>query len=1019
MISDQLSSLTASAAVLPQAGGSGVLTDPLTASAIPLVTRSSNSNIVFIDPSLTNYSSLVNGVNAGTDVYVLNPAQDAIAQITNTLLGRSGIASVHILSHGSSSSVTLGNTVLNATTLSGYASQIRSWGNALTTNADILFYGCDIAKDPALYSRPVPDAPLPFLQQLASLTGADIAASNDRTGSAALGGDWVLEYQSGPIEAGLAFQASTLASYEGILPTLAIGANAGGAVGANPILVAPNLTITPLQGEGPLNQGTTRNEAAARVIITDNFNSATDSLGIQGQTGNNGTVTVNGNALTWTYNPATGILRLSGSTSVADYQAALRRVTFNTTATSGPSRTVRFILGDLLSFQVNGRDHFYEFVPYDTNTPDRTWTAANTAAQQLYFNSLRGYLATITSQAEQDNIAQRVTGNGWIGANDTAVEGEWRWVSGPEAGTLFWQGNGTNATGAVSSLYNNWSRGPSAGQDEPNNGVLRDGSIVVDGGVAGGPGEDYGHIIGNAGAGILYGWNDLPNAGASGDFQPLGYIVEYGGLSTDGTLQIAGNATITIGAQAPVVTLNRSSFNYLENGRPVRLDQFVQVTDADSANLNSGFLRVAVTGGSTVDDQLVFRNTTALSYNGTTNALTYQGQTIGQGTGFGTTTFQINFNSNLVTPEIAQLVLRQIQYANPANPSNPGTRTLSITVNDGDGQTSTPVTQQVVVGSRASGVPGDLNGDGNPDIIWRNPATGQNLTWLLNSVSFSSEVALPTLTGNWKIAATLDADGDGDLDIIWREQSTGNNRLWVMNGVSLSTELALPRLGGQWRIAGNADLDNDGVSEVVLRNTQNGQVLMWDLNVTRGSASVQSLVLGSRGLNFTLAGIGDFNKDGQSDILWYNSQGSLQVWQLRATATGRFQITNLVASITVPANLQIQAVGDTDGDGDADIVLRDSRGIVYLWRARGANNVKLNISTEVLRSVASVWTVVGASDFDNDGDMDILWRNVSGSNSIWQLGPQGIQSRLGLRLIPSNWRAEAPDTNVVPGDFVS
>lgn len=1014
MISDQLSSLSASAAVLPQVGGSSALTDPLTASAIPLVTRSSNSNIVFIDPSVTNYSSLVNGVNAGTDVYVLNPAQDAIAQITNTLLGRSGIASVHILSHGSSSSVTLGNTVLNATTLSGYASQIRSWGNALTTNADILFYGCDIANDPALYSRPVPDAPMPFLQQLASLTGADIAASNDLTGSAALGGDWVLEYQSGPIEAGLAFQAATLATYDGILPTLAIGANAGGAVGSTPIVVAPNLTITPLAGEGPLNQGTTRNEAAARVIITDNFNAATDSLAIQGQTGASGTVAVNGTTLNWTYNSATGILRLSGSTSVADYQAALRQVTFSTTATTGPSRTVRFILGDLLSFQVNGQNRFYEFVPYDANTTDRTWTTANTNSGQRYFNALQGYLATITSQAEQDNIAQRVTGNGWIGASDAAVEGEWRWVAGPEAGTLFWQGNGTNAAGPVNSLYNNWSRGASAGQDEPNNGVLRNGDVVV-----GGNGEDYGHIIGNAGAGILYGWNDLPDPGASGDFQPLGYIVEYGGLSTDSPIQITGNAIITLGAQAPVVTLARSTFNYLENGRPVRLDQFAQLTDSDSANLNSGFLRVAVTGGNTVDDRLVFQNTTTLSYNNTTNVLTYQGQTIGQGTGFGTTAFQINFNSNTVTPAIAQLVLRQIQYANPSNPSNPGTRTLSITVNDGDGNTSTPVSQQVIVGSQSSGVPGDLNGDGNPDIIWRNPATGQNLTWLLNGVTFSSEVALPTRTGNWKIAATLDADGDGDMDIIWREQSTGDNRLWVMDGVSLSTELALPRLGGQWRIAGNADLDNDGVAEVVLRNTQNGQVLMWDLSVTRGAASVRSLVLGSRGLNFTIAGIGDFNKDGQSDILWYNSQGSLQVWQLGATPTGRFQITNLVASITVPSNLQIQAVGDTDGDGDADIVLRDSQGIVYLWKARGANNVKLNISTQLLRSVASVWTVVGASDFDNDGDMDILWRNVSGTNSIWQLGPQGIQSRLGLRSIPTNWRAEAPDTNVVPGDILS
>jgi hypothetical protein len=62
-----------------------------------------------------------------------------------------------------------------------------------------------------------PTKPNQFLERLSELTGADIAASANPTGNAALGGDWELEVQTGSIETPIPFNANTLKTYSGVL----------------------------------------------------------------------------------------------------------------------------------------------------------------------------------------------------------------------------------------------------------------------------------------------------------------------------------------------------------------------------------------------------------------------------------------------------------------------------------------------------------------------------------------------------------------------------------------------------------------------------------------------------------------------------------------------------------------------------------------------------------------------------------------------------------------------------------
>jgi flagellin-like hook-associated protein FlgL len=122
------------------------------------------------------------------------------------------------------------------------------------------------------------------------------------------------------------------------------------------------------------------------------------------------------------------------------------------------------------------------------------------------------YLATITSETEQAEVGLQIGDvgiNAWLGGNDTAVEGEWRWTEGPEGledggqGRQFWQGKSNGS--AVNGSFENWGGG------EPND--------------AGSGGEDYLQI--SQASNPIASWNDLPDTNTAGStYQPEGYVLE-------------------------------------------------------------------------------------------------------------------------------------------------------------------------------------------------------------------------------------------------------------------------------------------------------------------------------------------------------------------------------------------------------------------------------------------------------------------------------------------------------------
>jgi len=172
--------------------------------------------IVFIDAGVNEYQSLVKGVTEGVEAIVLESDRDGIQTITAELEKYASrhevIEAVHIISHGSAGSLQLGNRLLNRDTLAEYRSQLGRWQKALTSTAEVLLYGCNVAAGMGAN----------FVRQLSELAGAKIAASVNLTGNAAKGGDWNLDFTTGEITAPIALMPEVVAAYDGVLATLTV-----------------------------------------------------------------------------------------------------------------------------------------------------------------------------------------------------------------------------------------------------------------------------------------------------------------------------------------------------------------------------------------------------------------------------------------------------------------------------------------------------------------------------------------------------------------------------------------------------------------------------------------------------------------------------------------------------------------------------------------------------------------------------------------------------------------------------
>jgi Domain of unknown function (DUF4347)/Putative Ig domain/Bacterial Ig domain len=265
------------------------------------MTRTTARQFVFIDANVANASTLLAGIDPSFQVVQLNAQIPALAQIASVLQGQSGVDAIHLISHGSAGVLNLSSGALTTASLAepANASALQTIQAALSEQADLLIYGCDVAAG---------DAGQTFVSALAQATGADVAASTNATGATVLGGDWVLEAATGPLETGVAVDASAQAQW---LQTLGFPLNVGG--GSSGLDSAGNViifntnnggggdAITKIDAKGvqqwsktftitgstnafnAISNGAIATDSAGNIYITGSVNTGT-TLNVGGQT---------------------------------------------------------------------------------------------------------------------------------------------------------------------------------------------------------------------------------------------------------------------------------------------------------------------------------------------------------------------------------------------------------------------------------------------------------------------------------------------------------------------------------------------------------------------------------------------------------------------------------------------------------------------------------------------------------------------------------------------------------------
>jgi hypothetical protein len=343
-----------------------------------------------------------------------------------------------------------------------------------------------------------------------------------------------------------------------------------------------------------------------------------------------------------------------------------------------------------------------------------------------------------------------------------------------------------------------------------------------------------------------------------------------------------------------------------------------------------------------------------------------------------------------------------IQSSQPL--TSPGSATLtaaSYVSNFGVGGAQTGGDNTIAVTSSLTDMH-NFNGDNNSDILWSAPVSSPSVKqaapqsasttlaiWLMNGAQTLSTGVIANVPTNWSIIGQRDFTGNGNTDLLWRDNS-GNLAMWFMNGLQISSTASLGNVPSNWSIYGTGDLNGDGIGDLLWRDSSSGAVAVWFM-AARGISSTASYgVLPS---NWTI--IGDDNK---GDIFLRDSAGDIAIWQVRGP-----QITHAAVLANVTSNWVVLGFGDFNGDGNTDLLFRDTNsGTVAIWFLNSSGGIQ---STASVGSVptGTTWQIALTGDYNGDGYSDMLLTDGSGNVAIWFMNGATIASTAGLGNVGTSW----------------
>jgi len=279
----------------------------------------------------------------------------------------------------------------------------------------------------------------------------------------------------------------------------------------------------------------------------------------------------------------------------------------------------------------------------------------------------------------------------------------------------------------------------------------------------------------------------------------------------------------------------------------------------------------------------------------------------------------------------------------------------------------------------------DTNDDGRGDFVF---ADGSG-----NLQVYNGGPAVVDSHAGWTAVGTgqFTADTDRNASILLQDATGDLGIESNLTGVPTFTGAILGGPAGVtastftgWKAITAGDFNGDAASDVLLQQGPGGPVEIAFMNTVAGQASgtVDSIsaVTSPAGGNWNVISSGDFNGDGNSDILWQNSvTGAVDV-SLMNGATG-----TPVSIGTLPAGYTAIGTGDFNGDGKSDVLLENTTsGDAQIWLMNGTSQVGSPINVTGPGTTGAGWALVGAEDINKDGFSDLLWQNTTSGSVVSQ-----------------------------------